>query len=295
MKNFKYLIICFISCALSFAVFSQETTQQPGQTHVVYLKDGSTVHGKMVSENDTEIKLQTSNMGEVIIKKSEITKTEILQDEKFKKGKYWFPNPNSTRYLFGPTGRNMKKGSGYYQNIDIFFNSLHYGFTDWFSIGAGFEAISTFSGHPVFMIMPKVGFNITDKFSAGGGIFYINANLASEGDELLDANFSGGLAYGVVTYGTEDLNGSLGAGWAFSGEGDFSNEPIITVSGMGRVSRRIAIVTENWFVSKGFLLTYGVRFLSERMSFDWALINNDEIMKTFPIGLPFWLSANFNF
>jgi len=295
MKNCKYLLICFCVCAISLAVFSQETTQQFTHTHIVYLNDGSSIYGKLISENDLEIKLQTANMGEVTIKKSEIKKIEVVQETQFKKGKYWFPNPNSTRYLFGPTGRNIKKGNGYWQNIDIIFNSAHYGFTDWFSVGAGFEAISTFSGHPIFMIMPKVGFNITDKFSAGGGIFYINADLASEGDEILETSFSGGLAYGVVTYGTEDINGSVGAGWAFSGEGDFSNEAIISLSGMARVSRRLAIITENWFVSEGFLLTYGVRFMSEKLSVDWALVNNKDILKTFPIGLPIWLSVNVNF
>ena len=194
----------------------------------------------------------------------------------------WFEDPSTERYFITQTGRNIKQGSGYYQNVLVLFNSAHYGLTDWFSVGLGFEAISTFSGNPIIMLMPKFGFEITENISIGAGVHYINASaLASEA--------RGGIAYGAVTRDFGRSNVSFGVGWAFL-QDEFSSQPVFNLSGMTRLTRRIGLITENWlFLSDEnsyAIFSYGVRFLGESTSFDLGLVNSKDIARTFPIGFP---------
>jgi len=275
--------------------FSQEVImQEPGKLVEVELYDGSTILGEVASEDSEIIIIKSATLGELTIKKSDIRELTEIKASQIKEGEYWFKNPNSTRYLFGPTGRNLKKGEGYYQNILITTNLAHYGVTDWFSIGGGFEGISTFAGEPIFFILPKFGFEITEKFSVGAG--YVYANAATLIDD--EGGFAGvGFGYGAATYGTSDDHATFGIGWG-QASGEFTDAPIFTISGMTRVSRRIALVTENWLIPTDpyyWVSSYGIKIIGERSSFDIALINSKDIATVFPVGLPIWFSYNFYF
>ena len=198
----------------------------------------------------------------------------------FRKGKYWFPNPNYSRYFIGP-GIQLKKGDGYYQNIDLSINTVNYGITNFLSIGGGLELYSTLSGHPAFILMPRLGFKVAKVLWVGGGILYINA--------IGFGNFGGlGIGYGSATLGDENSSITLGAGWGFV-ETRWSDKPIITLSGMTRVSRRIGLIMENWFAPGYSVISYGVRFMYEKTSIDVGFVNSRDIVKTFPIGLPVFL------
>jgi hypothetical protein len=102
------------------------------------------------------------------------------------------------------------------------------------------------------------------------------------------------------TYGNKNNNitGALGWGWA---DGNFSSKPLVTISGMTRLSKRVALVSENWIVpgagSKSSyygIFSYGVRFLGEKTSIDLAFMNNRDISKGIFIGIP-WLDFVVNF
>ncbi len=264
-----------------------------GSTYHVVLNDGSELHGELISKTSDQIVIKTTAMGEVTLSVSDIDEIDETGESDYRKGKYWFPNPSYSKYLWGPTGRNLKKGDGYYQNVLVVFNSAHYGITDWFSIGAGFEGISTFKGQPIFFIMPKFGYEFFKNFSAGISYLYGNAAFAIE-----EAGFSGiGVIYGTLTYGDMNYNGTVGFGWAHA-EGTMTNEPLITVSGMARVAQRLALVTENYLVPADpyyAVFSYGLRILGERSSFDISFLNSKDIAKVFPVGLPVWISYSFHF
>ncbi len=292
---YKSILAVMLILLAGCVVFSQqEVPDQPGKMVEIKLKDGTSMIGEVVSEDSERIIINSATLGEMTIKKSDIKEINEIKSSQFKKGKYWFTNPNTTRYLFGPTGRNLKKGKGYYQNVLITTNLAHYGVTDWFSIGGGFEGISTFAGEPIFFIMPKFGWEITEKFSVGAGSLYANAAAVIESGD----GFEGvGLAYGAITYGTNDSHATLGLGWGQAG-GELTNNPFITFSGFARVGRRIGLVTENWMIPTDtyyWIFTYGIKILGEKSSFDIALINSSDIATVFPVGLPIWFSYNFYF
>ena len=161
---------------------------------------------------------------------------------------------------------------------------LNYGITGFMSVGAAFDVITPFTqdAGPVFLLTPKLGTRLTEKIHAGGGLLYANAFGAG--------GFGGvGILYGIGTYGTRDNNITAGMGWGFI-EMDFDSRPIIIVSAMARVSRRIGLVTENWFIPAdvyvGFI-SYGLRFMGERITVDFAFVNNRRVTEEILIGIPY--------
>lgn len=292
MYMFIPFIFAMITLVMSPELLGQaESLQQgiaaPDQISLIKIKGdaGLTYVGTIIERNDKEIILLTEGKTKVHIPIETIQDIRSIPSSHFHDGEYWFPNPNETRYLYAPSAFNLKKGEGYYQNTYLFINSFNYGFTDNFSFGVGFEFLSTFGSfggdfNPIFFLTPKYSMQVSENLRVGIGVLYGNVS---------DLVGGFGVGYGLATYGNPEHNATLGLGFGFF-DGDFSKDPVITISGMTRISRRISLVTENWFfpadVYRG-ILTYGIRFFGESMSVDLALINNSDIATAFPIGIPY--------
>jgi hypothetical protein len=275
----------------------QNITGEISKKYQITLNDGSTISGKLLSITDKEVVIESGSIGEVRLPKENIKSMIIVSSYDEKKTGIWFPNPNPTKYLLGSSAIPLEKNNGYYQNTWIFFNSFSYAFTKNFSLSGGFEIFSVLAGGDgpyVFFINPKVSFKVANNFYAGGNVLYATTIRTIE-------EFKGlGTINAFGTYGNKNNNitGALGWGWA---DGEFSSKPVITISGMTRVSKRIAIISENWLVPEtatngGYygLFSYGIRFLGEKISIDLAFINNPDIAKEIIIGIP-WLDFVINF
>lgn len=253
-----------LTLMLSFSIFSLGQTEPPKDSTVfIEMKDGQEFRGVIVLEDETSITLKTAN-GTLILDKSQI------KERKFDDytGDFRFPNSHQTRYFFGPSGKPIKKGEGYYQNLLLVGNFMNYGVTNHFSIGGGFEFISTMSGYPVWFITPKFGWNLTENWSIGTGIMI--GGMRTEG--------AFGLPYAALTYGDNDDNITLGIG----GATDFKRSaetvlqsPLIMISGTKRVSNGIALLSENYILTNSdisFFSIDGIRILSEKNAFDLGVI-----------------------
>lgn len=267
---------------------------------IVKLIDESSLTGKITRVSDRNIVLQTNFMGKLTIHKNKILDVIVLQSDGKTFKKYWFPNPHESRYYFAPTARSMSKGEGYYQNIYLVFHAVNYGINNWFTLGGGASLIpGNAMGRQVYFINPKFGFNINHKTSIGGGVLYASYPYSNEIEtEVVDA-YTGhvytdykaekhtgsiGIIYGVYTYGTAESNATFGAGYSFIKD-KWMNSPVLTLSYMGRMSRRTAFVTENWllplpgdsYYPKDFyptgIVSYGIRFFGEKMCVDLAFFN----------------------
>jgi hypothetical protein len=265
----------------------------------IELTDGTRLQGRIIDSNEKELMLKTTGGLEIRVPKELVLRIENVYDPTGKIKVFRFANPNATRYLFGPSAYNLKKGEGYYQNTYLIINSVNYGMSPYFSMGGGIEFISTFSSlaggsfEPLFFLTPKAGFQISEKAHAGGGIIYLSI---PDEDERIHA----GITYGIFTWGSVDHNVTGGVGLGFSNEG-VADLPIFTLSATTRLTDKAALVTENWFIpSKNFmeedpgsgtgyysLFGYGVRFFGEKMSVDIALINSKDILEMLIIGMPF--------
>lgn len=300
MRNFSALMplpVWRACCMLLFlflaantgAIAQVDTTQVDqkliiGKRIIIETKDGSVIQGKYMGHTENGIKVQTESAGELTIPNDQITWMKVVEDDRFKDGEYWFENPNATRYLFSPSAFSLKKGEAYYQNTYLIINSFNFGVTDNLTIGGGFELYSTVTGDPIFFISPKYSFPISKNLRAGAGLLYVNALDSNDG-------FTGlGIGYGIVTYGNTDDNITVGLGYGFV-EKELSEKPVFTFSGMKRLSRRFGLVSENWLVPTDDyygIYSYGLRFMGERMTVDFAFLNNPDIASdvTF-IGFPY--------
>jgi hypothetical protein len=147
-------------------------------------------------------------------------------------------NPNSTRYFFAPSGIPLDKGTGYYQNAYILSNSVSFGLTNNFTMGGGVIIPL------LFYVTPKISWEVSKNFFLGTGVIAATTVIP-------DAIVSGGIPYGVVTYGTTENNITIAGGYGLLWEeGDYKHleKPIMTINGMVRFSDRIHLITENWII-----------------------------------------------
>ncbi len=280
----KLLLLLFLACFAFTAPHAQDTTATTPVNATVLLKDGTQLRGLLLSESPVGIRIKTDNLGEMTITADKIDRIEKNTEGFYRNGQYWFRNPNSTRYFFATSALPLSKGEGYYQNAYIFVNSVSVGVTDHVTMGGGFVLNPTFRDWQVLFLTPKVSFPSQSNVTFGVGAIAVvvfnkeynyNPQTGMEISSGIQTNLAG-IAYGVATFGNVERNGSIGLGWGFAGE-DVGKAPVINVSYMTRVGRKVGLVTENWLFIPGKgnpaagLLSGGVRFFGEKMSVDLGL------------------------
>ncbi len=261
-------------------------TQAQDSTLVrVELKQGKMIEGKLSQQNDKTITLNIPETGMMTIPWENIQSVTRLD----KSEQTQIPNPQPNRYFFGPSAIPLQKGDKYYQNAYFLVNSFQLGLTDHFSIGAG--VVIPFA----IFVTPKIGYQVAKNVHVGAGIIFANSLIK-------DFNFGVGAGYGSLTLGSHEhnitLNLGIGAVKENSGMGTndyvwkFANNPMITLSGMTRISKRMMLLSENWFFATktvnydnntgryintvsnyNGILSVGLRYLGTRYAFDAGFLS----------------------
>ncbi|MCK5730923.1 MAG: hypothetical protein KAH68_07605, partial [Draconibacterium sp.] len=231
--------------------------------------DGNEFLGEIIKEDSKSIVLKTRKLGELTISKSDIKSRKEVEFQQIKEGKYWFGNPQSTRYFWSPNGYGLKKGEGYYQNIWVLWNQFSYGLSDNFSVGGGVVPLFLFGGAPT-PVFATAKFSVPiveNKVNIGGG--------AIVGTVLGQEETGFGILYGLSTFGTPDNNLSFGLGYGFAG-GGWTTSPLINVNGMFRVTSRGYFITENYYINidgeSAIFLSLGGRWIIKKAALDYGLI-----------------------
>ena len=113
----RYLLACLVF-ALTSAVEAQRTAIDSVKLtdttviHVVKLRDGSTMVGRITAVATDSIRLRL-NQGEVTLARSGINEVRQVPAALMRNGQYWFENPHPTRLLFSSTAFPVEKGTGY--------------------------------------------------------------------------------------------------------------------------------------------------------------------------------------
>jgi len=83
----------------------------------------------------------------------------------------------------------------------------------------------------------------------------------------------------------------VGWGAAFGPNVDAQfSKPIITLSGVYKVAKRVALMSENWLITDELeysIFIYGLRVMSDNISFDFGLMNNKAIAQGLTFGFPY--------
>ena len=290
-----FFALFFLTFSLAMAQISKKVADNliipdSTQIQVITTQDKSTVMGRILEIREKEV-LFKAEFGVIVIPIAKIVNIEMAPVSALRQGEYWFPNPNATRLFFAPTARMLKKGEGYFADYYLFFPALAYGITDNITIGGGMSLIPWIDfSEQIFYFTPKVGLSATEKFAFGAGALIIKIPGIGKG---MKTPFLG-IVYGVGTYGSPNSSLTVGLGYGFVDD-DFAEKPMVIIGGEHRISRRLALVTENWIlpgVDKPGI-SYGMRFFGERMSVDLALLNTVGKSAIFP-GIPY-VDFVFNF
>jgi hypothetical protein len=238
--------------------------------------------GRITEVGSSEIKMKTG-LGEISIEIIKISEIREVPSASMKEGKYWFPDPNESRLIIGPSGRMLKRGKGYFSDVLIFFPQIAYGISDRFSIGGGMTIFPGIDMNKQFYFaQPKLGFNLSPNFdvAVSAMIFRI-----PEIDDVLPKTV--GILFTSATIGSQDRSLTAGLGYGFV-EDELADKPAVMLGGKTRVSRRMALVTENWIVpgADDPLISYGVRFFGEDMAVDLAfftILDSDALFPGIPV------------
>jgi hypothetical protein len=259
--------------------------------HVVQLRDGSTLIGRLTAVTTDSVRLRMAQ-GELSFARSMIAQVRQVAASQLRNGEYWFENPHYTRLLFSSTAIPLEQGTGYYSNAWLFVHAFAVGMTDRFTLGGGATTIPGLAlTDNLFYLLPKYTIVNGDRtrLALGALIGFFPFN-----NDVNEDVTSGGLLYAVGTTGNRESNVSAGVAWGYV-DGDITSNPGLMVGGQGRVSRRISLISENWFIpvdgrTEG-VVSYGLRFLGENLSVDLAWIS---LLGSGDISAP-WLGFAFRF
>lgn len=241
---------------------------------VITMRDGSSLVGRIAAVGADSVDFQMG-LGRVPIAIKDIREITETDSGRMHGGQYWFPNPNATRLFFAPTGQMLKQGEGYFADYAIFFPGFAVGVTDNISIGGGMSLFPTGLDEQVYYVTPKVGVSVGEKLHLAAGLLFAGTGGGT-----------GGVYYGVGTFGDGDGSATIGVGYGFAG-GEIESKPVAMLGGEKRVSRRIALVTENYLLpisDDNIVYSFGIRFMGEKLTTDLALFN---ITGSDVIGLPY--------
>lgn len=267
MKNILLLtVVTFLSVSYNLKAQNQE-----GDTTLVQVQttDGNIFVGRITYEDSQKIKLATDRLGEITLARVDIVSIRPIKGSQLMAGTFWPENPQATRYFWSSNGYGLKKGEGYYQNVWVLFNQVNYGVTNNFSVGAGLVPLFLFAGTetPVW-VTTKFSIPIQkDQVNLGAGAL-VGTITGEDGSSFA-------LLYGVSTFGSRDKNLSVGLGYGVA-DGEFSNSPTISISGLIRTGPKGYILTDNYLFSvdnetTGFF-SLGGRRMFKNAGLDYGLV-----------------------
>jgi|GEM_PF-7028466 len=266
------------------------TRMEAGKTYRVYT-NSHTYIGKLSAADTKALRLETSLEGIVVIPYGTVTKIE--QAGMTSRAPIDAPSSgdaNYTRYLLLPNAIPPRADELYYKNTQLICNSVHYSISDHLSVSGGLVSIMPY-------LTVRGGWKLGEQSYIGG--------MLAGGALLIDVEAFAVGGFGTYTYGTEERNISLGAGYGSllygnGGGTDPLESPVYTISAMTRAGRRAVLMTENWIVpirKRTPLGTYvssytsahmiGLRIISERRTWDIGMMSSpyfwSENIKALPV------------
>ena len=232
-----------------------------GQTYTVETVGGTQFNGVLRASTEEALTFDTPELGTVTVPRQNLRQLTSQTPVQARRGFNYVGN--STHMFLAPTARNLHQGEGEAQVINIFLAGVNYGLTDNISVGLLVPVIP-FVGIPAVAITPKVSVPLTDKLRVGAGVLYgFTTGIGGSSGE------SGGLGYGLATYGTADTNLTLGLGYGFASD-NIGRTPVGVIGANVRLSRLFTLVNETYLANfdsrGGFGGLAGLRYATPRFS-----------------------------
>lgn len=288
------LLVWFWVIAMAGVAQTPDTTTTPDARQVeITTMDWDVIRGTIIGQEDHAFVVQTYGGIEMTIPFEEVREmreisgpqdTRPIKAEKTANHE-WFDNKHGYSYLVSGSYLFMPKNTGVVRNTYLTTSTFRYSFSDNFTLGGGFEAISAVLLNPAFLISPKVHFKLGENWYGGATLSYAGI--------LTTWLFEGGSGIGVAqlgtTVGTTERNFTVGGGWTVIG-GDLAQSPFVNFGGVIRFSRRFAFVTDNLLApldAQYFpVVSYGLRYLGRDVSGQLVFVNTPALFEFVGPGLP---------
>ena len=302
------------TCALLFVLAGALAAPGSGFTDdaqpvvTITLKDGGTLVGTVVQEDETSVTLRTASGAELKLPREAIG-SQLRGANPRPPASSPLSDPNESRLMFAPTGRPLGKGNGYFSDHYVLFPGFAYGLTKNLSVAGGVSVVPALGiSEQVFYVSASSAWKLGDKTSFALGGLYAGGP---------DEDIRGGAAlFGIATFGPSDRSLSVGLGWLAAREEEyvydsrgefvetrsewrFREAPVVMLGGSLRVARNLSLVSESWLIlGKDFDLSQqpfglSLRFFSGRISADVGFVLVAEILEEgFPVP---WLSFSYHF
>ena len=163
--HFKHieLRVCKQVCLALLLCFTSQVThgQIVGDSLLIVSKSGEVIRGKVLEISDKSLKLETEQGFVSQIDRDAIDYSKALNPDNQKSTESSLQESiaiddyHANRYFLSPSGYTIPKGSSYYENIGVFFNSFGFGLSANFSLAVGAEIISTLYGNPIIYVSPR--------------------------------------------------------------------------------------------------------------------------------------------
>ncbi|RZL12746.1 MAG: hypothetical protein EOO62_10225 [Hymenobacter sp.] len=218
-----------------------------GGRYEVTLQSGSVFTGTLTSLSLDALEFDTQELGHLRVLRTDVKQVRALATGAARTTGLrpsYYDIGNGNRLFFGPTARNLRQGEGVLQDAYVWLVGVNYGITDNISMGGYLSIVPGVDpGNQFIMLTPKVSVPLRENLHAGAGALYIRV------PDFDNGNGTGvGLLYGALTWGSADNNLTAGIGYGFAGNG-IGSTPTLMLGGQRRVSRRISLVSENYFIA----------------------------------------------
>ncbi|MEM8525622.1 MAG: hypothetical protein AAGG68_13355 [Bacteroidota bacterium] len=300
MKKGLILLIVFTFSA-SF-LLAQEREDKEVQVWMIRTIDGSEFIGKLLSEQDSLLKIDNEILGII-----ELPTSQVIWKRKMK-GKdldFFDRRPRKdavhTHYFFAPTAYSLKKGGGYVQNTNIIHTQINFAPTNRLSLGINIIPMLLWDDLTPIWLNAKYTFPLKEdrlNFALGiytGSIFDIGDNY-----NYLEEHFPFAMPYGALTFGSRERNWTIAMGYGRYNttlDLDFEVTPFFSLSGVYKIGKISYFLTENHIGSRWgstqLVSSLGFRWVAKKFSADIGAVVfsfSDGEIRPLPL-----LSLNFPF
>lgn len=196
----------------------------------------------------------------------------VADSSRVRGGEAWVASPHPDRLAIMPTAIPLRKSRGYFASSWFLVHSVGVGLSDRLSLSGGMFWLPglALDDAPVWVFPRYTMVRRPDKALAVGAVAARFPEAVTDNPELR----TGGLLYGVMTFGDEEGNQSIGVGWPYQG-GRLADSPGIVAGMMGRINRRTVLVAEAWVLRterQQLAAFFGARFFGEQGSVDLFLV-----------------------
>lgn len=279
-ERFILLLLLFL---VSLSSQGQEETKPRAVPVEIRKKDATQLSGMLMGIEKDSILFRDHANRDYRIALKEIRNIDYV--DSLKRRTRWHESPNTIRYLLSPTAFALDKNELVLESAYIFFNSIRYGISDRISVAAGAEVLSRslYFANVKASLIKKPSYNL----AASLNYYYLPPDFLETyyGDDIRNL----GMLSAMNTWGNSDHHLSLSAGYLYA-QGQFL-PPTITVSGTTRLTKHLALVSENWFLfvtdrqRLPIIYSLGLRVIGKQGVFDIGLYRDSVSSES--IGLPF--------